>query len=242
MIGRLTTREFSLTTILKPTLSAMANQLQSRASPAQDFSIARQAMADAVTFYLAHGGPAVARQHVERLAEDMIFYDDNHDAYCEALTRIAEAERQLQRQADERSQQQMQQLLMTMMGAMQPAPEPHEGPDTLRGEVELPPKLSTERAMAMWQRLQQAGYVDEHYQPLRLSRAKSAVLADEMIRLLSNENDKLMGIDDKWRPFEILWNRSNMKADHYHALNQVTIADFRKNIRALLEGRGSCYR
>ena len=88
--------------------------------------------------------------------------------------------------------------------------------------------------MLVWQRLQQSGYIDDHYQPVNLSRTLSAVLADEMMMLLATENDKLMGIDDKWRPFELLWNRKNMRADHYRSLNQKKADCFRTEIQALL--------
>jgi hypothetical protein len=216
----------------------MANQLLSRASPAQDYSVARRVMDDAVAFYLANGGPAVARAHLDYLAHELLkFYDDAPDAYREAMARIAAAEKLLLQQAEERNQQQLQQLVMTMMGVLQSTPAPHQETAPLCDTVELPPKLCTDQAMLLWQRLQQAGYIDEHYQPCGLSRTKSAVLADEMMNLLSNENERLTGSDDKWKPYETLWHRSNMKADHYRALNQVRISEFRAEIRKLLNGQ-----
>ena len=45
---------------------------------------------------------------------------------------------------------------------------------------ELPEELATDEAMALWRKAQQAGYVDEHYQPL-LSRTQAALLADAII-------------------------------------------------------------
>lgn len=74
----------------------------------------------------------------------------------------------------------------------------------------LPDELSTEAAMALWQKAQQAGYVDESYQPL-LSRSQSALLADAMA--------KRLGIKEKWKTFETLWNRKNMYRDYYKALS-----------------------
>ena len=61
--------------------------------PSGDFSIARKVMDDAVAFHLANGGPTVARQHVEQLANELKFYSDINEAYLDAMARIAEAER-----------------------------------------------------------------------------------------------------------------------------------------------------
>ena len=60
----------------------------------------------------------------------------------------------------------------------------------------LPPKLSTEAAMALWRKAQAAGYVDANYQPL-ISRTQAALLADYMAEQLD--------IKDKWKVFEELW-------------------------------------
>ena len=76
---------------------------------------------------------------------------------------------------------------------------------------ELPEVLATPEAMALWRKAQQAGYVDEHYQPL-LSRTQAALLADAMAERL--------GIKEKWKVFEGLWKRNNMYYDYYKALGQ----------------------
>ena len=75
---------------------------------------------------------------------------------------------------------------------------------------ELPDVLRTPEAMALWQKAQRAGYVDEHYQPL-LSRTQAALLADAMAERL--------GIKEKWKVFETFWNRKNMYRDYYKSLN-----------------------
>ena len=41
----------------------------------------------------------------------------------------------------------------------------------------LPPLLRTDKAMVLWQKAQDAGYVDANYQPL-ISRTQAALLAD----------------------------------------------------------------
>ena len=62
----------------------------------------------------------------------------------------------------------------------------------------LPPELSTPKAMELWRKAQQAGYVEDNFQPL-ISRTLSALMADYMAYML--------GLKDKWKPFEILWDR-----------------------------------
>lgn len=75
----------------------------------------------------------------------------------------------------------------------------------------LPMALATPEAMILWKKAQDAGYVDEHYQPL-LSRTEAALLADVMAEKL--------GIKEKWKVFEAIWSRNNMRNDYNDALNQ----------------------
>ena len=104
-----------------------------------------------------------------------------------------------------------------------PRREPH--PNPLRGEREsLPDVLATPKAMALWQKAQRAGYVDKHYQPL-LSRTQAALLADAMA--------KRLGIKEKWKVFESLWNRKNMYRDYYKALNLQQSLAFQDEIKKL---------
>lgn len=90
--------------------------------------------------------------------------------------------------------------------------------------TELPEPLATLEAMALWRKAQQAGYVNEHFQPL-LSRTQAAMLAYEMT--------KLLGIRHKWRIFEAFWNRKNMRGDYNDALNQRQTLAFQDSIKAL---------
>lgn len=89
----------------------------------------------------------------------------------------------------------------------------------------LPPSLCTEQAMVMWEKARQTGYVDDNYQPL-ISRTQAALLAFEMARCL--------GIKDKWKVFETLWNRKNMYRDYYQALDQRKTLFFRDEIKKVL--------
>ena len=86
----------------------------------------------------------------------------------------------------------------------------------------LPDVLATEEAMALWEKVQDAGYVDAHYQPL-ISRTQAALLADAMAERL--------GIREKWKTFETLWNRKNMYRDYYQALDQRKTLYFQEKIK-----------
>ena len=88
-----------------------------------------------------------------------------------------------------------------------------------------PPQLSTEQAMALWKKAQDVGWVDANYQPL-ISRTQSALLADAMA--------KRLGIREKWKVFEALWNRKYMYRDYYQALGQQKTLIFQDELKKVL--------
>jgi hypothetical protein len=98
------------------------------------------------------------------------------------------------------------------------------GVDSSEMSKSLPDELATDEAMALWRKAQQAGYVNEHYQP-QLSRTQAALLADAMAERL--------GIKEKWKVFETLWHRRNMHKDYYLAFGQQQTSDFQDEIKAL---------
>ena len=102
-----------------------------------------------------------------------------------------------------------------------PCPSP-VGREIYAGE--LPKPLATEEAMALWRKAQEAGYVDDNYQPL-ISRTQAALLADAMAERL--------GIREKWKVFEGMWNRKYMYRDYYEALNQKKSLEFQDEIKML---------
>ena len=108
--------------------------------------------------------------------------------------------------------------------ARRPVAFPCLGREKCAGE--LPEVLATPEAMALWRKAQQAGYVDEHYQPL-LSRTQAALLADAMAERL--------GIKEKWKTFGELWNRQKMYKDYYNALNQQQSLEFQDILKALFD-------
>ena len=89
----------------------------------------------------------------------------------------------------------------------------------------LPETLSTEAAMALWNKAQAAGWVDANYQPL-ISRTQAALLADAMAERL--------GIREKWKVFEGLWHRKYMRSDYNLALTRKVSLDFQNELKRLL--------
>ena len=89
----------------------------------------------------------------------------------------------------------------------------------------LPEVLATDEALTLWKKAQAAGWVDANYQPL-ISRTQAALLADAMAERL--------GIREKWKTFETLWNRKNMYRDYYQALDQRKTLFFRDEIKKVL--------
>ena len=115
-----------------------------------------------------------------------------------------------------------------------PHPKTHPGPPCVGREKErgkgterpvLPDVLCTEEAMALWEKVQRAGYVDANFQPL-ISRTQSALLADAMAERL--------GIREKWKVFEALWNRKYMYRDYYQALGQQKTLLFQDELKKVL--------
>ena len=101
-----------------------------------------------------------------------------------------------------------------------------KGADSPEASKSLPDELATDKAMVLWKKAQQAGYVDENYQPL-LSRTQAALLADAMAERL--------GIKEKWKVFEALWNRKNMYHDYYRAMEQQQSLAFQDTLKQLFE-------
>ena len=94
------------------------------------------------------------------------------------------------------------------------------------GMPELPPELSTDKAMVLWQKAQDAGFIDEYYQPT-ISRTQSALLADAMAERL--------GIRKKWKVFEALWHRTKMYKDYYKAIDQKQYWSFQNKLKQILD-------
>ena len=92
------------------------------------------------------------------------------------------------------------------------------------GPGNLPDILATDEAMVLWRKVQATGWIDDNYQPL-ISRTQAALLADAMAERL--------GIKEKWKVFEGLWNRKNMRGDYTRAMNQQQSLSFQDKLKRL---------
>ena len=102
---------------------------------------------------------------------------------------------------------------------------PTPSPSQKGGEQSLLPELlATEKAMALWRKAQQAGWIDENYQP-KISRTQAAMLADAMAERLKIEN--------KWKVFETLWKRKYMRSDYNLALTRKTTFNLQDELKRL---------
>ena len=76
-----------------------------------------------------------------------------------------------------------------------------------------------------WLKVKQAGLVDADGMPT-VSRPEAALMADKLA--------KLLGIANKWKYFEQLWHRNNMRNDYNTALNQVKSLEFQDRLKKIL--------
>ena len=124
------------------------------------------------------------------------------------------------------------QYVNTQVTYPQPLPDPPQkgkplpDPPQKGREYELPEVLATEAAMALWRKVQEAGWIDSHYQPL-ISRTQAALLADAMAERL--------GIKEKWKVFEGLWGRKYMRSDYNLSLTQQQSFDFQDELRRVFD-------
>ena len=77
----------------------------------------------------------------------------------------------------------------------------------------------------LWKRVSDAGLVDEQGQPT-VSRPEAALLANMLALRL--------GIDQKWKFFEKLWSRNNMRNDYNKALEQHKSLEFQEKLKIIL--------
>ena len=104
-------------------------------------------------------------------------------------------------------------------------PKPQVTTD-INDHSELPDALNTEKANVLWKKAQDAGCVDENYQP-KLSRTQAALLASEMAKRLS--------VREKWKMFGAFWHQNKMYKYYYQAMNQKQTLDFLDEIKNLFD-------
>ena len=77
----------------------------------------------------------------------------------------------------------------------------------------------------LWRKVQQAGLVNADGQPT-MSRPEAALMADMLAERLK--------IANKWKFFEQLWHRNNMRGDYNTALNQRKSLGFQEELKKIL--------
>lgn len=89
-----------------------------------------------------------------------------------------------------------------------------------------PAALFTPEAMELWQRLQEAGLVDEDYQPL-MSMRKASIIASLM--------GSRLGLVPLWRPFEELWGAKGLSNAFSQAQMGKYYSDLVKSVNKALK-------
>lgn len=95
------------------------------------------------------------------------------------------------------------------------------------GEQPVPEALRGEQAKRIMERLVEAGLLSQAWQPVGLSRPQAAIVADCVAEQLQIRN--------KWKTFEQLWHRNNLRNDFNTALTECTYYDdFRKKVMRII--------
>ena len=90
---------------------------------------------------------------------------------------------------------------------------------------DIPEKLKTPEAEELMEDLVDAGLLSEDWQPT-VSRPEAALIADMLATRLD--------ITNKWKMFEHLWHRNNMRADYNTALEQKKSLLFQEKLKDIL--------
>jgi hypothetical protein len=96
---------------------------------------------------------------------------------------------------------------------------------TKRPPQELPEQYEALTTSAPWQRAQEAGLIGADNQPT-VTRTEAALLANVLAAKLH--------IANKWKFFEALWLRNNMRGDYNTALNQMKSLEFQERLKNIL--------
>lgn len=89
-------------------------------------------------------------------------------------------------------------------------------------EVAIPEVLADSE---LWSKVRKAGLVDDDGQPT-VSRPEAALLANMIAAQL--------GITNKWKFFEKLWHRNNMRSDYNTALDQRKSLEFQAKLKKII--------
>ena len=96
---------------------------------------------------------------------------------------------------------------------------------TKRPPQKLPEQYEALTTSAPWQRAQEAGLIGADNQPTG-TRTEAALLANVLAAKLH--------IANKWKFFEALWLRNNMRGDYNTALNLMKSLEFQERLKNIL--------
>lgn len=115
--------------------------------------------------------------------------------------------------------------VFAMPGAMvtQQAAPPRPNDSGPQEECVVPEVLAESE---LWQKVKKAGLVDADGQPT-VSRTEAALLANMLAQRL--------GITNKWKVFERLWHRNNMRGDYNSALEQRKSLEIQERLKNILD-------
>jgi hypothetical protein len=115
--------------------------------------------------------------------------------------------------------------VFAMPGAMvtQQAAPPQPNDSGPQEECVVPEVLAESE---LWQKVKEAGLVDADGQPT-VSRTEAALLANMLAQRL--------GITNKWKVFERLWHRNNMRGDYNSALEQRKSLEIQERLKNILD-------
>lgn len=94
-----------------------------------------------------------------------------------------------------------------------------------RSASQLPTELATPKAMELWQKAQEAGWIDANYQPI-VSKTKASLIADYI--------GKKLNLSERWKPFSELWQIDSLRKDYDKAMSSPTSTIFIEQITTIL--------
>lgn len=98
---------------------------------------------------------------------------------------------------------------------------------TDEGEQPVPEALRGEQAKRIMEQLVGAGLLNQAWQPVGLSRPQAAIVADCVAEQLQIRN--------KWKTFEQLWHRNNLRNDFNTAFSECAYYDdFKKKVMRII--------
>ena len=103
-----------------------------------------------------------------------------------------------------------------------------ENPKVTNPSQQLPKELMSDEAIELKEKLMDGGFIDEGWQPNKLTITESAMIAKVVSERLS--------ISDPWQFFSKLWGRKSevLRTSYYKALDQRKTLDFQDRLKGTL--------